>query len=58
MITTSEKGAAFASCALEFAQRSGGFVPGRTTGRDGYRRAMDTCDATRAWAARAAGHSS
>jgi len=45
--------------ALEFAQRTGCFVLGeterayvnRTTGRDAYRRAMDTCQATKAWAA-------
>lgn len=48
--------------ALEFAQRTGNAVLGeaeraylaRTTGRDAYRRAMDACPATRAWAARAA----
>ncbi|KDA02683.1 glutathione S-transferase family protein [Hyphomonas oceanitis] len=45
--------------ALQFARRAGG-VPlteaeqayvARTTDRDGYRRAMDTCEATREWAA-------
>jgi len=49
--------------ALEFAQRAGGVVLGeaeqayvaRTSGRDAYRRAMDTCQATKAWAAAAAG---
>jgi glutathione S-transferase len=48
--------------ALEFAQRTGCFTLGeterayvvRTTQRDGYRRAMDVCHATRAWAAEAA----
>jgi len=48
--------------ALEFAQRTGCFTLGeaekayvaRTTGRDAYRRAMDTCQATKAWAAEAA----
>jgi glutathione S-transferase len=48
--------------ALEFAQRTGGFTLGdaerayvaRTTERDGYKRAMATCHATRAWAERAA----
>jgi glutathione S-transferase len=45
--------------ALEFGQRNGGVVLGeaerayvaRTTGRDGYKRAMDTCHATKAWVA-------
>lgn len=45
--------------ALEFGQRSGGVLLGeaelayvaRTTGRDAYRRAMDTCQATKAWVA-------
>jgi len=45
--------------ALEFAQRTGNAVLGeverayvaRTTGREAYRRAMDTCQATKAWAA-------
>ena len=45
--------------ALQFARRAGG-VPlteaeeayvARTTDRDGYRRAMDTCEATKEWAA-------
>jgi glutathione S-transferase len=48
--------------ALEFAQRSGRFALGeaeqayvaRTTGREAYKRAMETCHATRAWAAEAA----
>lgn len=43
--------------ALEFAQRNGGYAfdrptidyISRTTARDGYRRAMDACHATRAW---------
>ena len=43
--------------ALEFAQRTIGFAPGdaekayiaRTTARDAYRRAMDSCAATKAW---------
>ena len=46
--------------ALELAQRSGAFALGdaerayvaRTTGRDAYKRAMETCHATREWAAR------
>jgi len=46
--------------ALELAQRSGGVVLGeaeraylaRTSGREGYKRAMETCQATRAWAAK------
>jgi glutathione S-transferase len=45
--------------ALEFAQRHGGVVLGeaelaylaRTTGREGYKRAMDACQATKAWVA-------
>lgn len=45
--------------ALEFAERTGCHAPGaverdylaRTTTRDGYRRAMDACPATKAWAA-------
>jgi glutathione S-transferase len=45
--------------ALQFAQRAIGFKLGeaekaylaRTTGRDAYARAMDTCQATKAWAA-------
>lgn len=49
--------------ALEFAQRSGAFALGeaerayvaRTGGREAYRRAMQTCHATRAWAAEVAG---
>ena len=48
--------------ALEFAQRAGRFVLGdaerayvaRTSGRDAYKRAMETCQDTKAWAARAA----
>ncbi len=48
--------------ALEFAQRAGGFVLGdaeqayvaRTSGREAYKRAMETCRATRAWAAEVA----
>ena len=51
--------------ALEFAQRAGGVALteaeraylARTTGRDGYRRAMDACPATRAWAAEVAARS-
>jgi glutathione S-transferase len=47
--------------ALEFAQRSGGVVLGeaerayvaRTSGREAYKRAMETCQATKAWAAAA-----
>lgn len=46
--------------ALQFATRNGGVILGeaeqayvaRTSGRDAYRRAMDTCHATRAWVAR------
>jgi glutathione S-transferase len=49
--------------ALELAQRAGGVVLGeaekaylaRTSGREAYRRAMETCQATKAWAAAAAG---
>ncbi|WP_036291808.1 glutathione S-transferase family protein [Methylosinus sp. PW1] len=49
--------------ALEFAQRTGCFVLGeaerdyvaRATRRDAYARAMETCLATKAWAAEAAG---
>lgn len=45
--------------ALEFAQRAGGVELGaaerayiaRTTGRDAYWRAMNVCEATKAWAA-------
>ena len=45
--------------ALQFAQRTVGFVLGeaerayiaRTTSRAAYNRAMDTCQATKAWAA-------
>lgn len=48
--------------ALEFAQRAGGYALGpveqayvaRTTNRDAYRRAMDVCQATKAWAEAAA----
>jgi glutathione S-transferase len=48
--------------ALELAQRSVKFVLGdaeqayvaRTSGRDAYQRAMETCQATKAWAARVA----
>lgn len=44
--------------ALQFAERAGGFVLGkaeqsyvaRTTGREAYKRAMNTCQATKAWA--------
>jgi glutathione S-transferase len=51
--------------ALEFAQRTVGFELGevekaylaRTTGRDAYARAMDTCQATKAWAAEVAARS-
>ena len=50
--------------ALEFAKRTGNAVLGederayvaRTTGREAYKRAMDTCQATKAWAASLAGH--
>jgi glutathione S-transferase len=49
--------------ALEFAQRTGNAVldqaeqayVARTSGRDAYQRAMDTCQATKAWAAASAG---
>jgi glutathione S-transferase len=49
--------------ALELAQRAGGVVlseavgdyVARTSGREAYKRAMQTCHATRAWAAAAAG---
>jgi glutathione S-transferase len=49
--------------ALELAQRAGGVVLGdteqnyvaRTTGRAGYKRAMDTCHATREWAEKVRG---
>src|SRR6478735_3074166 len=49
--------------ALEFAQRTGNAVlaeleqayVARTTGREAYRRAMDTCQATKAWVASTAG---
>ena len=49
--------------ALEFARRTIGFVfsaveldyIARTTARDGYRRAMDNCPATKAWVAGLAG---
>jgi len=49
--------------ALVFARRSGGFALGeaerdyvaRTTSRDAYRRAMETCHDTRAWAAKVDG---
>jgi len=49
--------------ALELAQRAGGVVLGdaeqayvtRTSGRPAYARAMDTCQATKAWAAASAG---
>ena len=48
--------------ALELAQRTGVVALGeaeqaymaRTSGREGYKRAMETCHATRAWAAEAA----
>lgn len=48
--------------ALELAQRAGGVTLGeverayvaRTSGRDAYKRAMETCRATKAWAAKAA----
>lgn len=50
--------------ALEFAQRTGNAVlseteqayVARTTGREAYKRAMDTCQATKAWAAEVSGH--
>ena len=49
--------------ALEFAQRTGNAVLGeverayvaRTSGREAYKRAMETCQATKAWAASVAG---
>jgi glutathione S-transferase len=49
--------------ALQLAQRAGGVTLGeaerayiaRTSEREAYRRAMETCQATKAWAARAAG---
>ncbi len=49
--------------ALELAQRSAGVTFGdaeqaymaRTSGREAYKRAMETCQATKAWAARVAG---
>ena len=49
--------------ALELAKRAGGVTLGgveqayvaRTSGRDGYKRAMETCQGTKAWAARTAG---
>jgi glutathione S-transferase len=49
--------------ALELAQRGGGIVLGeaeqayvaRTSGREAYKRAMETCQATKAWAAAASG---
>jgi glutathione S-transferase len=49
--------------ALELATRAGGVVLGeserdyvvRTSGREAYKRAMEACHATRAWAARASG---
>ena len=52
--------------ALEFAQRTGAFNLGeverayvaRTSAREGYKRAMETCHATKAWAAEAARGSS
>jgi glutathione S-transferase len=48
--------------ALEFAQRSGAAALGeaeqayvaRTSGREAYKRAMEVCQATKAWAAEAA----
>jgi glutathione S-transferase len=51
--------------ALELAQRNVNFVLGaveqayvaRTTGREAYKRAMETCQATKAWAAKASGRS-
>jgi glutathione S-transferase len=47
--------------ALELAQRAGGVAPGeaekaymaRTTGREGYKRAMETCQGRKAWFAKA-----
>jgi glutathione S-transferase len=49
--------------ALELATRAGGVVLGelerdyvvRNNGREAYRRSMETCHATRAWAAKASG---
>ncbi len=49
--------------ALELAQRAVGFALGeaeqayvaRTSGREAYQRAMETCQATKAWAARVSG---
>jgi glutathione S-transferase len=49
--------------ALQLAQRAGGVILGeaerayvsRTAGREAYKRAMETCQATKAWAARTAG---
>lgn len=49
--------------ALELAQRAGGVTLGeaerayvtRTGGREAYKRAMETCQATKAWAARVSG---
>ena len=49
--------------ALEFAQRTGCFALGdaeqayvaRTSGREAYKRAMETCQDTKAWAAKVAG---
>ena len=49
--------------ALQLAQRAGGVTPGeverayiaRTSGREAYKRAMETCQATKAWAAKTAG---
>jgi len=49
--------------ALELAQRAVGFTLGeaeqayvaRTSGREAYKRAMETCQATKAWVARVAG---
>jgi glutathione S-transferase len=49
--------------ALQLAQRAVGFALGeaeqayvaRTSGREAYNRAMETCQATKAWAARATG---
>jgi len=51
--------------ALELAQRGGGIALGeaeqayvaRTSGREAYKRAMETCQATKAWAAKASGRS-
>jgi len=51
--------------ALEFAQRTGAFALGeaeqayvaRTSGREAYKQAMETCQATKAWAAEASGRS-